>query len=342
MPGPEPRRAALKPFLGRSDAVARTGVVLAQLGGPKTLEDVRPFIRSIIDDPCLVPLPGGAVTRRLLSSAVSLARSPRVRSHYAAIGGGSPILSVTDAQAVALREELGNRDHDVNVVVAQRHAAPDTEAAVAALLSSGVDRVVLLPLFPQYSATTTGSSEKKLRSVMSASGLTVPLHVVRSWCDHPSYLDAQARLVDEILVDLPEDADERPLVVFSAHGLPQRVVDGGDPYLEEIESTVAGVAARLGRSVDHTIAFQSRAGPVKWLAPDVRDVVASAGAEGRRSVVVVPISFVSDHLETLYELDIDLKRHAAEAGVAEFRRSRCFDSDPGVGPMLADIVEEHL
>ena len=320
----------------------RTGVVVAQLGGPERLADVEPFIRAIFEDPRLVPLPGGPRTRSIVSTLVARARSPRVRSNYEAIGGGSPIVETTRHQAAALEEELVARGHDVVVVVAQRHGYPGTAAAVDALLSAGVDRVVMFPLFPQYSGTTTGSSEAELRQILVDRGADIPVTVIRSWCEHPSYLNAQAQLIDEMLAELSDDELEQALVVFSAHGLPQRIVDRGDPYVEEIEATVTDVMSRLARPVEHLLAYQSKAGPIRWIGPDVRDVVAEEAENGRKWVGVVPISFVSDHIETSHELDIDLRAHAEAAGITSFHRSRCFDTDPIVGPIFADIVEEYL
>ncbi len=333
--------AASRCSRGRSE-VTRTGVVVAQLGGAERLDDVQPFIRAIFDDPRLVPLPGGPRTRSIISGLVARVRAPRARSHYAMIGGGSPIIATTQRQADALSTELSARGHDVVVAVAHRFSQPDTAAAASAMLAADVDRVVLMPLFPQYSGSTTGSSEAELRRVLDDRAADIELRVIRSWCDHPSYLDAQTHLVDEMLTDLSDEQLGQGLVVFSAHGLPQRIVDRGDPYLEETEATVAGVIERLGRPIDHVIAYQSKAGPVKWVGPDVRDVVADAAAEGRAWLGVVPISFVSEHVETLHELDIQLRQHAEDAGMADFRRSRCLDVDPVVGPMLADIVEEYL
>jgi ferrochelatase len=317
-------------------------VIVAQLGGPQNLDEVEPFIRAIFNDPMLVPLPGGPRLRSGVSGLVARLRGPTARANYESMGGGSPIITTTQVQSDALAAELTRRGHDVTVAVAHRHSQPDTAAALATMNSAGVDRIVLLPLFPQYSRATTGSSEAELRRLLADRGPQTELVVIRSWCDHPSYLDVQAQLVDELLDELPDDRLAEALVVFSAHGLPQGVVDAGDPYTEEIEATVAGVVGRLRRPVHHVIAYQSRTGPVKWIGPDVRDVVAGAPEEGRSWVGVVPISFVSEHVETLHELDIELKAHADESGVAEFRRVRCIDADPVVGPLLADIVEEYL
>lgn len=322
--------------------MAPTGIVVAQLGGPETLDDVEPFIRAIFADPLLVPLPGGPRTRSVVSTLVARVRGRRSRSNYDEIGGGSPIVATTQRQADALSAELAARGHDVVVVVAHRYSAPDTAAAVDALVAAGVDRVVLLPLYPQYSAATTGSSEAELRRLLAERAADVELAVVRSWCDHPGYLDAQAGLVDEMLADLSDEELSGGLLVFSAHGLPQRLVDRGDPYPEEIGATVDGIVARLHCSVAHVTAFQSRAGPIPWVGPDVREVVDDAGRRGVSWLGVVPVSFVSEHVETLHELDIQLRQRAEAAGISDFRRSRCFDVDPIVGPMLADVVEGYL
>ncbi len=322
--------------------MAPIGIIVAQLGGPRTLDEVEPFIRSIFADPHLVPLPGGTRTRAVLSTAIAKARAPTSRKNYAAIGGGSPIVATTQAQADALTAELSARGHDAVVAVAQRHGRPDTEEALDAVLDAGVDRIVLLPLFPQYSTTTTGSSEAELRRAMGVRAVDLQLTVVRSWCDYPGYLDTQAARVEEMLQQLPVDQRDHALLVFSAHGLPQRVVDRGDPYPEEIATTVAGVIERLPYAIDHVIAYQSRAGPMNWIGPDVTDVVKTAAEEGRDWLGVVPIAFVSEHVETLHELDIELRALAEDAGIEEFHRSRCLDVDPAVGPLLADIIEEHL
>jgi ferrochelatase len=320
----------------------RTGVVVAQLGGPESLAEVKPFIRSIFADPHLVPLPGGSLTRTAVSTLVATVRAPRVRSRYELIGGASPLVATTQLQAGALDVELTARGHDVVVAVAHRHSRPDTGAAVDAMLAADVDRVVMLPLFPQHSDSTTGSSEAELRRILDDRDVDLPLTVIRSWCRHPSYLAAQTRLVDEMLAKVPDQRLNAALLVFSAHGLPQRIVDRGDPYPDEVMATVAGVVSRLQRPVDHVIAYQSRTGPIRWVGPDVDEVIATAASDSRTWLGVVPISFVSDHVETLYEIDIEMKEHAAVVGIGDFHRSRCLGTDPIVGPMLADIVQEQL
>jgi protoporphyrin/coproporphyrin ferrochelatase len=320
----------------------RTGIVLAQLGGPRNLAEVAPFIQAIFDDPRLVPLPGGLRTRHLVSNVVAAIRAPKVRSHYSLIGGGSPILETTQLQAEALETELTKRGFHVAVAVAHRYAKPDTNAALDKILAFEPDQIVLLPLYPQYSGTTTGSSEVELRAQLADRQNRLPLHVVRSWTHHDGYFDLQAELVQQMLDRIPSSDLQNGLILFSAHGLPQRLIDRGDPYREEVEATVTGVLGRLRTHVDHRLTFQSRAGPIKWLEPAVKEAVREAGAEGRKWIGIVPISFVSEHLETLFELDIELRELASDVGIEAFYRSSCFELKAGLAPMLADLLEAEL
>lgn len=319
--------------------MARTGIILAQLGGPKSLTDVAPFIRSIFSDPRLVQLPGGRRTRSVVSSLVSRMRRSKVQSHYEMIGGGSPIGATTRIQGELLEDELFKRGRDVVVRVAQRHSSPSTDAAVTELLAAGAERFVLLPLYPHYSGATTGSSEDELRRVLAKRAPDLSLQVVRSWCDHPSYVAAQTRLIEETLSSVALDSSLQ--VVFSAHGLPQKMVDRGDFYVAEIEASVLSIMDSLHVTVDYVIAYQSRASPVRWVGPNLKDLVKAAAGEGHTRLCVVPISFVSEHVETLYELDIELKELALSSGITDFYRARCFDTDPVVGQMLADVVEPY-
>jgi len=316
------------------------GVVLAQMGGPRDQAAVEPFIRAIFEDPDLVPIPGGPATSKVFGWLVAKIRGPFVRRNYRLIGGGSPILEITRHQARSLEGAIG--DPDVEVAVAMRYTRPDTYDAVRELVRSGVDRLVLLPLYPQYSTATTGSSESELRRVMTELGIDLPLEVIRTWYDHPAYLDVQAALVSEAIERLPENERDGVAVLFSAHGLPQRVADRGDPYPEETAATVAGVVQRLAHRVDARIGYQSRTRPVHWIGPGTDQVLRDLGAEGVAAVVVVPISFVSDHFETLYETDILFRDTAEKAGIRRYIRADVMNDRPEVGPMLASILEDSL
>jgi protoporphyrin/coproporphyrin ferrochelatase len=315
------------------------GVVLAQLGGPRDQSAVEPFIRAIFEDPDLVPIPGGPVTSKAFGWMVAKVRGPFVRRNYRLIGGGSPILEITEGQARAL-ETASTRD--IRVAVAMRYTRPDTYDAVRTLARTGVDQLVLLPLYPQYSTASTGSSESELRRVMEELGVRLPLTVITSWHSHPAYLDLQASLVEEALEQVPESERQGVPVVFSAHGLPENVVERGDPYPEETAATVAGVVKRLSTSVKATIGYQSRTKPVRWIGPGTDEVLRELGRSGVKTVVVVPISFVSDHIETLYETDILFRNLAEREGITRYVRAQVMNDRPEVGPMLARILEDSL
>ena len=317
--------------------MSKTGIVVAQMGGPGSQEEVEPFIRAIFEDPDLVPIPGGPGVSKAFGWAVAKVRGPFARCNYRRIGGGSPILAITNAQADLLRDELAVRGYDTPVAVAMRYTQPDTEAAVHHLLMAGVDRIVLLPLYPQYSFATTGSSEAELRRVVDRIAPGTDVVAIRTWHDHPAYLALQATLITEALESAPDDVP----IVFSAHGLPVSVVAKGDPYPSETRATVDMLSRMLG-AADTRLGFQSRTKPVKWIGPGTEDVLADLAAEGHTAVMMVPLSFVSDHIETLYEIDMLFRDKAAELGITNYRRSAVMNNRPEVGPMLADIVEVAL
>jgi ferrochelatase len=321
--------------------MTRTGIVLAQMGGPGNLDEVAPFIRSIFSDRDVVPIGGPPWVSTGFGMVVSKIRGPRAREYYRQIGGGSPILATTCRQAELLAAELQLRGHDAAVAVAMRHSRPDTMMAVQELCAAGVEQLVLLPLYPHYSFATTGSSEKELRQVLAELAPSIPLTVIRTWHDHPSYLDLQTRLVTEMLDKLPSCERENAAVLFSAHGLPQSAVSRGDPYPGEIERTVAGVIERLDHRVDARLGYQSRSGPISWIGPGTEEFIDEFAREGRESISLVPISFVSDHVETLYEVDILFRDVARDAGIEHYQRAAVLNDGAGVGPMLADIFEDH-
>lgn len=320
--------------------MTKTGIVLAQMGGPANLDEVEPFIRSIFTDKDVVPTPGPAWVGAGLGRLVAKVRGPRVRASYQRIGGGSPIRRISALQASLLATELERRGHSVEVAVAMRYTNPDTRAAVDGLVAAGVDRIVLLPLYPHYSFATTGSSERELRRVIASLKPELPLTVIRSWHDHRSYLALQAGLITEMLERLPRSKRANAAVLFSAHGLPQKLIARGDPYRDEVQRTVADLLDLIPYKIDARLGYQSRTGPIHWIGPDTRDVIREFANEGRDSLSLVPISFVSDHIETLYEADILLREASTTAGISEYQRSAVFNDMPEVGPMLADIVAD--
>lgn len=317
----------------------RIGVVVAQLGGPRDASEVAPFIRAVFADPDTVALRGGRLTRGLLGTLVAGARGGRVRRAYGEIGGGSPILPVTQGQARLVEAELVGRGHDARAAVAMRHGRPDTADAVRELLWWGAERLVLLPLYPQRCSATTGSAERELLRVLDALGPGVPVSTVDAWHLHPSFVAAQAAM---IVSALGADGWRPNAIVFVAHGVPERLASSGDPYVTQVRETAAALAAALPFDMRVELGFQSRAGPVRWVGPDVREVVRTIADEGVRSLCIAPLSFVSDHLETLHELDIVLARIARRAGILEYRRAPTFNGDPCLGRVLADVMEDHL
>ena len=318
--------------------MSRTGIIVAQMGGPGSQEEVEPFIRAIFEDPDLVPIPGGPAVSKAFGWMVAKARGPFARRNYRLIGGGSPIREITDAQARLLESELSRRGRDVPVEVAMRYTQPDTEEAVHRLLLAGVERIVMLPLYPQYSFATTGSSEAELRRVVERIAPGTEISVIRTWHDHPGYVSLQARLILEALDDAPDGVP----ILFSAHGLPVRVVDQGDPYPMETRATADAVTRLLPDGVETRIGYQSRTRPIKWIGPGTEEVLADFAAEGHTGVLMVPLSFVSDHIETLYEVDMLFRDRAGKVGIVDYRRTEVMNDRPEVGPMLADVVEVAL
>lgn len=322
--------------------MSKTGIILAQLGGPRDQKEVEPFVRAIFADPDLVPIPGGPAVSKAFGWLVAKARGPFVRRNYRLIGGGSPIMEITLAQARMLQATLNERGHDAEVAVAMRYTRPDTYDAVRSLVRANVDRIILLPLYPQYSRATTGSSENELRRVLEELDVAVPLDVVRTWYDHPSYLDFQAQLVTEMLESRPRDERDGAAVLFSAHGLPRSVVAKGDPYPEETAATVQAVVDRIPYSIDARLGYQSRTKPVKWIGPGTEHVLADFAGDGFDTVGMVAVSFVTDHIETLYEVDMLFRDAAEEVGIRTYYRSEMMNDRPEVGPMLADVLEDSL
>jgi ferrochelatase len=308
--------------------MTRTAVFLLNLGGPRNLAEVKPYLYDLFCDPLLISAPFGPF-RPLFARLISHYRAPSSAEKYALIGGRSPLVEETEKQARALAEVLGD---GYTVHLAMRAGHPSTEEGVREALAAGAERAVALPLYPQFANATTMSSLLELRRFWPKGR---PLEEVRSWHDHDGYLDASAAALRETLAALPPAERERALVLFSAHGLPMSQVRKGDPYPGHVESSSAETARRAGVK-DWAITYQSRVGPVKWLGPDTLEYL-RAHAKGR-AIVAVPIAFVSEHLETLYDLDILARGAALEAGALSFRRVPALGVRPDFVKALAEIV----
>jgi ferrochelatase len=308
--------------------VAKTAVFLLNLGGPRSLDEVKPYLYELFCDPLLISAPFGPF-RPLVARLISHFRAPSSAEKYALIGGRSPLVEETEKQARALAAALGA---GYSVHLAMRAGHPNTEEGVREALAGGAERAIALPLYPQFANATTRSSLLELRRCWPAGR---PLEEVRSWQDHPGYLDAQAAALREVLAGLPAAERARALVVFSAHGLPMSQVRKGDPYPGHVESSSAETARRAGAG-DWRITYQSRVGPVEWLGPDTVEFL-QANARGR-AIVAVPIAFVSEHLETLYDMDIVAREAALKAGATSYTRVPALGVRPDFIAALAQLV----
>ena len=312
----------------------RVGVVLFQLGGPDTLAAVEPFLFNLFCDPDIIDFPFSRIGRRALARLISKTRAKKAAQHYAAIGG-SPIRRFTEQQASALEARLIRDGVDARCVVAMRYWHPFTAEAIGQLLDAEVDQVVLLPLYPQYSSTTTGSSLNEWRRLWTDS---VPTSYVPPFYRDPIYIAALVEKIDEALARFPDPASV-PLV-FSAHGVPVSVIEKGDPYQRQIEETVALVMERGGwsNSIDHRLCYQSKVGASRWLEPSLRWTLRQLAAEKRGEVCIVPISFVSDHVETLGEIDHHAREEARLLGIERFEMTRGLNDSPTFIQALAGLV----
>ncbi len=316
------------------------GVLLFNLGGPETLEDVRPFLYNLFSDPDIIRIRNGLL-RKTIAWLISTARQGKSRALYRQIGGGSPLRRITEEQASALQAKLSERGHNCRVYVGMRCWKPSIDEAVARIAADRIQRLVALPLFPQFSVTTSGSCLNYFRALVDREGPAQRMEVrtVESWFEEPMYLSAMADLIREAQARFSHKDPAGIHLLYSAHSIPARYVEEGDPYLEQTGRTVEKINERLGGLFPSTLAFQSKVGPVRWLGPSTEDVLMKLGQEGSRNVLVIPISFVSDHIETLQEIDIRYREWAAQAGIQEFHRAASLNVHPKFIEALANIVE---
>ena len=322
--------------------MTRVGVVLLNLGGPERIQDVGPFLYNLFADPEIIRLPIPQL-QKPLAWLISTLRSGKSQEAYRSIGGGSPLRRITDQQARELQSLLRQREVNATTYVAMRYWHPFTESAVADIKADDIDQVVVLPLYPHFSISTSGSSFRELQRLRQGDEhfAKLPLRAIRSWHDHPGYIKAMAQLIAKEIDACVDPGTAH--VFFSAHGVPKSYVEEvGDPYQKEIERCAELIMEQLSRENPWTLAYQSRVGPVEWLQPYTEEALEELGAEGVKELVVVPISFVSEHIETLEEIDIEYREIATEAGVSNFRRVPALDTDPAFIESLADLVQESL
>lgn len=316
----------------------RLAVVLFNLGGPDRPEAIKPFLLNLFRDPAILRVP--FFLRPLLARIIVAFRLKPATENYAILGGRSPLLGLTRDQASALEAALSGSDLEARCFIAMRYWHPFSEEAVADLRAWDADEIFLLPLYPHFSTTTTGSSLAAWRDAAARAGLARPVTTLCCWFNDAGYVAATAAIVKRAL-DKARVTETAPIrVLFSAHGLPETIVRRGDPYQFQIVSTVQAVVEQLelgGETLDWQVCYQSRATPQKWLDPSTEDAL-EAAVRDKVAVLVVPIAFVSEHSETLVELDVEYRELAERKGIAGYHRAPAQNSDPAFIAALATAV----
>lgn len=337
----------------------RPAVVLLNLGGPDSLAAVRPFLYNLFSDPDIFRLPFARLTQRPFAALISRRRAHEAAKGYAAIGGRSPLLENTQAQALALQNALtatsqrsvavnaggdssvASRERLADVFICMRYWHPMAEEVVSTLKERGYRRVILLPLYPQYSHTTTGSSFNAFERECRRQGYRPDVKLIHAWYDAPAYQEGVAATLQRELKRFPDPNPERVELLLSAHGLPRKLVDAGDPYEKQIAATAAAIRLKLGWP-HVTLCYQSRVGPLEWLKPYTEDVIREKARAGAKQILVYPIAFVSDHVETLFELGMTYADLARENGIAHYRVAPALNADPHLVEALRTLIERTL
>jgi len=356
----EQDQQALHAADSQEDINDKVGVLLLNLGGPETGEDVEGFLYNLFSDPDIIRLPGPLTAfQPAIATVISKRRAPKSRAAYESIGGGSPILKYSNSQADLIRASLKERyDLDVETYIGMRYWRPFTEEALDKIRRDNIGALVILPLYPQFSISTSGSSLRVLQEEFAKNGekYREMMHtVVPAWYDRPGYVKAMADLiVNELDSFTPEEIKEGSEsgdsscarhVLFSAHGVPQSYIEAGDPYQAQIRDCVKKISEALpgeDQGVQIHLSYQSRVGPIEWLRPYTDDVLPELGAKGVKNLVVVPISFVSEHIETLEEIDLEYRELAEESGISNWRRCPALNTDQTFIDDMADMVVDAL
>jgi protoporphyrin/coproporphyrin ferrochelatase len=321
-------------------APSRVAIVMFQLGGPDSQAAVEPFLYNLFCDPDIINFPGAFLARKALAKLISTTRSKVVGQHYAEIGGGSPIRRLTEQQARALQETL--RPHlNARTIVAMRYWHPDTAEAVSALESEPYDELVLLPLYPHYSFATTRSSLREWdrqygSKLKNKPGPKPPVKLIDHFYDHPDYVAGIVERINSVLQEVPDP--ENVQLVFSAHGLPMTLVEKGDPYPQHIEQTVQLVRQLGAWRNPYVLCYQSKVGPQKWLQPSLTGTIESLAKSGVKRMLVIPIAFLTEHIETLHEINIEAREQAEHLGVKDFYLMPALNDSPLLIRALADLV----
>lgn len=322
-----------------SDASA-TAVVLINLGGPDSLDAVEPFLFNLFSDPDIITLPRGLQwILPILARRISRRRSSIAKGYYQAMGGRSPIAELTEDQRSALEASLC-QEGNYRVYVGMRYWRPSLEEAMDKIIREGIRKVILLPLFPQYSITSSGSGFNEWNRLVVRKGARFQTSVIREWYSNPTYILSLVENIQKGKSLFPAASQNQIQILFSAHGVPERVIQKGDPYQKQIEETIQLVKMNMGTAEKFHLAYQSKVGRLKWLCPSVEEKLKEMADQKIQNILVVPISFVSDHSETLYEIDIMFKAIADRLGIPHFYRMPSLNSSPTFIRALKEIVVE--
>lgn len=310
----------------------QTYVILLQMGGPDAISAVKPFLQNLFTDREIIKI-GPAWLQPFIARMIAKRRAPVVAKKYLEIGGKSPIRELTEAQAKTLQQKLGA---NFKCTVAMRYWHPFTSEALQEVIRSNPQKIIALSLYPHYSRATSGSSFNDLDRCLRTMSATERLVRIPHFYNHPLYIKALVEQIKNRLNSFPDP--QKVELLFSAHSLPQSFIDEGDPYLEQVQATVRLVMEHFA-GVNHHLAFQSRAGPVKWLEPSTDEKLIQIAQAGCKDLLVIPLSFVSDHIETLHEIDIEYAEEAAKLGISNFKRAESLNCNPTFIDCLTQLVE---
>ena len=312
-------------------------LILLNMGGPDSLEAVEPFLYNLFSDRELIQLPAGALLQKPFARMISYFRAKKVVENYRIIGGKSPLLEWTQKQATGIAQRLGSR---FKPYVIMRYWQPRAEDVLAEIKAAGIETAVVVSMYPHYTGATTGSSVNDFKRSVAKIFPELEYQLIEEWYDWPGYLDALANRVNEGLETFHDLMRDEVQILFSAHALPQKFIDRGDPYQQQVETTVQEVMRRVGH-YDWSIAYQSRSGPVKWMEPGTEETIRQLADAGHRTLLMVPVSFVSDHIETLEEIDVEYRHLATTQGIVNFCRAPSLNDHGDFLAAMADLVREH-
>jgi len=310
------------------------GVLFFNMGGPESPDDVGEYLYNIFSDPNIIKLPFSFILQKPLAGLISRRRAPVVTNRYKAIGG-SPLLKWSRLAASGVMRELGKQYPQAEVFVGMRYFEPYIDEELDAAVGEGCRHIILFSMYPHSSQVTTGTALLEVEEWLDDNESDVTVSLISDWYNRPEFIALIRSRIDTALERVNA---ENATVIFSAHAVPKKLADSGDPYIRQIREC----AALAGEGYKHILTFQSRTGPVKWVGPDTVQTVKKLGREGVKDIVIVPISFISDHIETLYEIDIELRDVALSAGIERFVRTESFNDDQQFIAFLADLIEEKI